>query len=134
MDTRQEIEYVLASWALGYDERDVPRMVDCFTPDANMTLVIGDEVIPLVGRDEVIGHMTEHHGIQKDQRRHVVTNVVIEPEAEAGVRQVTSYLTLLVTENGELRLQATGVYRDRFVKTDIGWRIAERHLTLDVHY
>jgi ketosteroid isomerase-like protein len=135
MSMTEEIQQVLASWALGYDERDVPRMVDCFTPDATMVLNIGGTEIlgPFEGRDAVIGHMTEHHAIQEDQRRHVVTNPVVEPVSEHEAK-VTSYLTLLVTDGDGVRLQATGVYRDRFVRGDRGWRIAYRHLDLDTHY
>jgi ketosteroid isomerase-like protein len=135
MSMTDEINYVLASWALGYDERDVPRMVACFTEDATMVLKIGgtETLGPYVGRDAVIKHMTDHHEIQNDQRRHVVSNAVIEPVSEDEAR-VTSYLTLIVTDENGVRLQAAGVYRDRFVRTTDGWRIAYRHLDLDVHY
>ena len=133
MSDRDEIENVLSSWALGYDERDVPMMESCFADDATMILDIGPERLgPFVGRAAVIGHMTEHHEIQTDQRRHVVSNVIVHQNGDEAA--VVSYLTLLVTDENVLRLQATGVYRDRFVKQPDGWRIAERHLNLDVHY
>ena len=135
MTFTEEIHYVLASWALGYDERDVPRMTECFTPEATMVLNIGgtETLGPFVGRDAVIKHITDHHEIQEDQRRHLVTNAVIEPlnDEEANV---TSYLTLIVTDGDGVRLQATGVYRDRFMRGEHGWRISYRHLDLDVHY
>jgi len=135
MTTNEEIQHVLASWALGYDERDVPRMIACFAPEATMVLNIGgtETLGPYVGRDAVIKHMTDHHEIQDDQRRHLVTNAVIE-DVTADEAKVTSYLTLIVTDGDGVRLQATGVYRDRFVHNESGWQIAYRHLDLDVHY
>ncbi|HVX21029.1 MAG TPA: nuclear transport factor 2 family protein [Acidimicrobiales bacterium] len=135
MNGRGAIENTLAAWALGYDEREPERMAACFTEDAVMTMdIAGDEQMgPFVGHAEVMGLFTEHHGIQTDQRRHVVTNVVIDDPTDEGV-PVTSYLTLLVTNDGELRAQATGVYRDVFVERDGRWLISRRHLYLDRHY
>ena len=105
------------------------------TADATMTLHIGDAETmgPYVGRDEVMRHFTDHHEIQTDQRRHVVTNVTLERDEPTEAR-TTSVLTLFVVEGGAVRVQATGVYRDHFVEEDGGWRIRERVLRLDAHY
>jgi ketosteroid isomerase-like protein len=135
MANRNEIENVLASWAFGYDERDVPRMADCFTADAVMTMDIGggEQMGPYTGHAEVMQHFTDHHAIQTDQRRHVTTNVVIIEQTDT-TASVCSYLTLLVTDSGSTRLQATGAYRDQFVLDGDRWKIRRRHLDLDVHY
>ena len=135
MADRSAIENVLASWALGYDERDVPRMAECFTADAVMTMDSGgnEQMGPYEGHAEVMKHFTDHHAIQTDQRRHVTTNVVIDDATESSAT-VTSYLSLLVTDKGNTRLQATGVYHDQFVLEGTRWKIRRRHLDLDVHY
>ena len=134
MSNRNAIENVLASWAYGYDERDVPRMAECFTQDAVMTMDIGggQSMGPYNGHAEVMKHFTDHHAIQTDCRRHVTTNVVVQDETENSAN-VMSYLTLLVTDGGVCRLQATGVYRDQFVLDGAKWKISRRHLDLDVH-
>lgn len=135
MADRSKIENVLASWAYGYDARDVARMADCFTEDAVMTMDIGgnETMGPYVGHAEVMKHFTDHHAVQTDQRRHVTTNVVVDDETDDSAT-VVSYLTLLVSEGGTTRLQATGVYHDQFVVEAGRWRIRRRHLDLDVHY
>jgi ketosteroid isomerase-like protein len=135
MADRGAIENVLAQWAFGYDERDVARMAKCFTADAVMTMDIGgaEQMGPYEGHAEVMKHFTDHHEIQTDQRRHVTTNVVIDEETDT-TASVFSYLSLLVTDGGVTRLQATGVYRDQFVLEDGSWKIRRRHLDLDVHY
>jgi hypothetical protein len=135
MADRAEIENVLATWALGYDDRRPELMRRCFTSDATMTLHIGDEETmgPYVGQDEVMAHFTDHHEIQTDQRRHVVTNVTLESD-EATEARTTSVLTLLVVADDVVRVQATGVYRDHFVLDGDRWRIRERVLRLDAHY
>lgn len=134
-DDRSAIADVLASWALGYDERDVARMARCFTEDASMVLEIegAPTMGPFIGHAEVMKHFTDHHEIQTDQRRHVVANPIID-HVDRDEARSASVLVLLVTDEHGQRVQATGVYRDRFVRTADGWRIAERHLRLDGHY
>lgn len=135
MSDRAAIENVLASWALGYDERDPSRMAACFTDDAVMTMDVAGvrRLGPFDGHEQVMGLFTEHQGEQSDQRRHVTTNVVID-EPTADGTPVTSYLALMVTQDGDVRLQATGVYRDLFVNTGTGWKIRRRDLHLDREY
>jgi hypothetical protein len=134
MTVRQDIKNTLAKWTVGYDERSVPMMADCFTQDAVMSLDIGEmKMGPFDGHAEVMKHFTDHHEIQTDQRRHVTTNVVVEDVTDATARSV-SYLSLWVTEDNAVRLQAAGVYRDEWTNAEGPWRIRHRHLTLDVHY
>jgi len=133
------ITHVLARWALGYDEGDEQLMESAFTEDAYMRLEIGREegnkeiMGPYNGRAEVMALFTDHQGLQHDQRRHVTTNVVITDD-RGDEASVASYLTLFVNDDNGVRLQATGVYRDEFVKRDGEWRIRERILYLDSHY
>ncbi|MFZ4516155.1 MAG: nuclear transport factor 2 family protein [Acidimicrobiia bacterium] len=138
MADREAIENQLMSWALGYDEFDVPRMAHVFAQDAQMIMHIGlgdnvEHMGPYVGHDAVMGLFTSHQEEQGDQRRHVTTNVVFENETDSTC-DTTCYLTLLVTSNNVLRLQATGVYRDNWIVEDGVWRIKNRDLSLDVHY
>lgn len=135
MAVRSAIEHVLSLWALGYDDRVSEWMEQCFTEDATMTLHIGDAATmgSYVGRAAVLKQFTDHHDVQTDQRRHVVTNVVFEEVGETTAR-TASCLTLFVVEGEASRTQATGVYRDRFVFDSDRWAIRERVLRLDAHY
>ncbi len=135
MADRSAIENVLASWALGYDQREVARMADCFTEDAVMTMDIGgtETMGPYVGHAEVMKHFTDHHEIQTDQRRHLTTNIVIDDETDTEA-SVISTLTLVVIDQGAIEVRATGIYRDQFVLDGDRWRIKERLLELDLHY
>ena len=47
---------------------------------------------------------------------------------------VLSNLALFATENGEVRLITTGVYRDKVVREGDTWQLLERHLDLDLPY
>jgi hypothetical protein len=135
MADRCAIENTLSSWALGYDQREPKRMERCFTPDAELIMDISgtEKMGPYIGRDEVMKHFLDHHAIQIDQRRHITTNVVIDEETE-DTASVVSCLTLLVTEGNSIRLQASGLYRDNFVKSESGWQISRRRIELDTHF
>lgn len=135
MADRSAIENTLASWAWGYDNREPERMQRCFTPDSDLVMDIGgsETMGPYIGRSEVMKHFTDHHAIQTDQRRHLTTNILIEDETDDSAF-VISYLTLIVTDENGTRLQAAGVYKDNFVRTDAGWQIHHRRIELDSHY
>ena len=135
MADRGAIENTLASWALGYDQREPERMERCFTPDAELIMDIrgAEQMGPYIGRAEVMKHFLDHHAIQTDQRRHITTNVVVDDETD-DTASVISCLTLLVTEDNVIRLQASGLYHDQFVKTESGWQIKQRRIELDIHY
>lgn len=135
MSMKDEIQFVIANWTVGYDERELDRMTAAFTEDASMEIdIAGFETLgPFVGRAAVIKDMTDHWELEKYKTRHVTTNVVIE-EAGAEEARVSCYLTLFVIDGPTTTLQATGMYRDRFVLTEEGWKITYRHLTLDAHY
>ena len=92
-----------------------------------------EQMGPYIGRAEVMKHFLDHHATQTDQRRHITTNVVVDDETDTSA-SVISCLTLLVTEDNVIRLQASGLYRDQFVKTDVGWQIKQRRIELDIHY
>lgn len=138
MADRQAIENMLSSWAYGYDEREPERMRAAFAEDAVMTMEIGlgddkEMMGPYEGIEEVMGLFTDHHGVQRDQRRHVTTNLVVLEETDDSA-SIASYLSLFVTEGDDVRLQATGVYRDQVALIDGNWRIRRRLLQLDSHY
>lgn len=135
MADRSAIENTLANWAYGYDAREPERMERCFTPDSDLVMDIGgaETMGPYTGREEVMKHFTDHHAIQTDQRRHLTTNILIEEETD-DTASVISYLTLIVTDGDGTRLQAAGVYKDQFVRTEAGWQIQHRRIELDSHY
>jgi 3-phenylpropionate/cinnamic acid dioxygenase small subunit len=65
--------------------------------------------------------------------RHIVTNVVIEVDEQAGTAVSRSYFTALQALS-DLALQpiASGRYHDRFERHDGHWRFAERRVHVDL--
>ncbi len=131
MADRGAIEEIFARYAWGMDSRQFQFTRETFAEDARFTLDIqGTPAIePLSGA--AIGDFIETTTReQKDQRRHVITNLHIEDEREDSATAI-AYLSLLVTENDELHAQATGVYRTEVDRRDGEWRFRTMHLDLD---
>ena len=134
VETRLDLQELLARVSYAYDVRDLALLESCFAPQASLTMRIagGDLVGPFEGRDAIMGLNRGAMEQQTDVRKHVVSNVFFE-EGESGITAV-SFLTLIATENGETRLLSAGIYRDAVIETDSGWCIAQRHIELDNGY
>lgn len=135
MSDRDEIENLLNAYALAYDENDMDAMEECFTEDAGMTLRIqdGDLLGPFEGREAIVKLMRDSLASQTDQRRHIVTNLVIRDLA-GSVARAESYLTLISVEGNALTVLSTARYEDRLVLDSGRWRFSGRHVQLDLPY
>ena len=83
------------------------------------------------GRAEISERMgARREATQPAQRRHIITNVILDAEGPDRVR-AASYLLLGSTEDGALELPVTGRYADVLVRQGDRWVIADRTLTMD---
>lgn len=135
MTARAEIENLLNRYSLAYDKPDMAVMAATFSDDAVMSLRIGggDIIGPFDGKEAIMKLMTDSLASQSDQRRHLVTNLVIEKETDDEAT-VTSYLTLISVADGKASLLSTAVYEDEVRKDDGEWRFTKRHIELDLPY
>jgi 3-phenylpropionate/cinnamic acid dioxygenase small subunit len=118
------------AWALDVKDWDLLRQV--FHEDASLTLELtgADTVGPIAPGAEVVDFISSTSEGQDDQRRHVVTNLRYESEGEEDV-VVTATLTLLVTADGELSVQSTGVFHTEVVLEAGRWQFRDFRLALD---
>ncbi len=132
---RLEIHELLARTVYGLDQRDPSIIEPCFTEDANFLLEIkdADEIPPFEGRETIMGLMIGSMNDHTDDRRHIVSNIFIESEA-GDTAVVVSSLVAVQSENGEIGVMTSGVYRDKVSKLAGKWQISERHLALDVPF
>jgi hypothetical protein len=114
----------LARYCWGYDERRLDVLTECFTPDAIWEgSVMGTTPIgPMDGRDEVIRWLTEFWPHQRDQRRHVMTNCVVDQQTDDRAVAFT-YLLLLSARDERVSLETTGAYRIALRREDGVWLI-----------
>lgn len=128
------IHELLSRSAYAFDEQQLDMLEACFTEDAVFSIRIagGDMVGPFTGREDIMNLYRSSLESQTDVRRHVVSNIFFE--SEDGDPVVISNLTLMATENGEIKLLTAGIYRDTVRSTADGWRLLNRHLDLDRPY
>jgi len=116
---------------------------DLFTPDGTFAIpaierfgapplsVRGTEALRGYIRDVIDGVFDEKIGLPKGTRkRYLVSNVLLRSDGDDGAAGSAYLVMIAVTAEGP-RLLGTGVYRDRFVRTDAGWKIADRVLEPD---
>lgn len=133
---RQEISEVLCRYAVYVDDGEFDRLETLFAGDATFDISPDPKIIPLPaeGRRRIREVLEGRYDVvsKVDQRRHLITNLVIDElgEDEAVTR---CFLTVLSVpkSGGSVELRGTGVYHDRLRRINGSWLIAERRLVLD---
>jgi 3-phenylpropionate/cinnamic acid dioxygenase small subunit len=135
MNTRGEIENLLYRVARYLDEKDLEGVESCYTKASQVTINIASKGISeeLKDRHSFMAMVRARVAEQQDNRLHVITNVEIFNETEATAEAI-SYLTLLSSSKGSMKLLTGGVYRDSLVKQGSSWLIDKRQLDLASPY
>ena len=133
-EEKLEIHELLSRAAYAYDERKIGLLEACFAKQASFSMRIagGDLIGPFESKSGIMDLMTGSMEEQTDVRRHVISNIFFEVAADKIV--VISNLTLIATENDDIQLMSSGIYRDQVIKENGEWFIASRYLELDKPY
>lgn len=122
---RFEIVAVTYKYALALDTRDWGLLTNCFTPDATADFGVWGKAI---GVEQIIAAARPvMEGMERTQ--HLIANHLITLNGDAA--ECTCYLVaehLLSAAAGGSTSTTRGLYRDHFVRTSDGWRIAARIL------
>jgi hypothetical protein len=109
----------------GFDERREDVLSSCFTQDAVWRAgVMGETVVgPFVGRDQVLRWLTGFWPHQRDQRRHMTLNFIVE-EVTDMTATAMCYLILLGSTRAATALETAGMYRLGYRLEGGEWLIA----------
>jgi len=126
---------VLYEYCRAVDECDLDALGGCFTDDAVIDTVVADgTTVPrLSGRDGIVEFIRAGRERQGDRRRHLVTNPRVVEDGD-GRAVVLSYLLIVATADGQVKVNCTGTYRTEFVLDDGRWRIQAKRIDLDAIY
>jgi hypothetical protein len=115
----------IARYCWAYDERRVGLLGDCFTEDAIWEGNVLDQVPigPFNGRDTIIKWLSEFWPHQKDQRRHMLLNTIVE-EQGSDTAITLSYLLLMASTGTAMSMESMGFYRTAYRRENDHWRIA----------
>ena len=132
---RGDLVELIARYSHLLNDGEFDRLQTLFTEDARFLTSGRDAAmpVPVVGAAAIRAAVEQRYatvgvGVQL---RHVITATVID---ELGERTASAHslLVLVATpRSGAGELRGSGVYHDRFVREDAGWRFAERVLGLD---
>ena len=122
---RDEIVSVTYKYALALDTRDWALLNSCFTPDATADFGVWGKAL---GIEQIIAAARPvMEGMERTQ--HIIANHLITLNGDEA--DCICYLAaehLLTAAAGSSTSTTRGLYRDRFVRTPGGWRIAARKL------
>ncbi len=133
-DARDAITALIYGYAERIDAGDFEGVADLF---ANATLTFEGFDHACRGHDEVLALYTGTTRRYEDgtpRTKHVMTNVIVEVDEDAGTADSRSYFTVLQAVPGALALQPViaGRYRDRFELVDGQWRFAAMHIITEL--
>ena len=117
---RLELHELPGRYGDAIDDRDWARLDRIFTPDAVFDLTDLDGP-RLEGLEAIKAFMDTE---ARHPRTHTMTNIYVD-ETDAGVEMHFRILALL--PEGRV---GTASYHDKVVKTDAGWRVADRMIHL----
>jgi ketosteroid isomerase-like protein len=129
--SHRAIENLIAAYAELVDDGDFAG-VGHLLADATF---IGRNM-PITGRDAIEAMFRDSMIVYEDgtpHTKHLVTNVIVEVDEEAGTAAARSYVTALQALP-DLPLQpiVSGRYHDRFERCDGRWRFVERRVHIDL--
>ena len=115
----------IARYCWAYDERRIEHLGDCFTGDAIWEgNVLGQIPIgPFEGRGAIVDWLSKFWSHQKDQRRHLVLNTIVEAQDDE-TAATSSYLLLMASTGDAVSIESMGFYRVTYRRDGPAWRIA----------
>jgi hypothetical protein len=119
-----EVQQCVNRYSWAYDDRRTDALAECFTDDAVWEASIMDEfqVGPFVGRDRVMEWLTRFWRYQRDQRRHVFTNFVVD-DYDGELITAYCYLQLFGSRHSESAFETAGFVRFELARAGERWAI-----------
>jgi hypothetical protein len=130
---RLSIMEAFARWGIAYDEGRPQVIGSLFTEDARYVVTEGSAtpIAELHGREEIVTGVMNVLRMQNDQRRHAMSNVVIE-RMESNSATALAYGIVTIADDQTLTLGASVIYTADLVKGDDGvWRFSRFVIGMD---
>lgn len=128
-----EILNLIARLAHIADDGDLSQYADCYAEDIvwQTAGAPNDAGVIRRGLTEVVagsaGRRAEGTQGPGTHVRHVVSTSELQPDGADGALG-RSYWRMYQNANTDPQIRALGVYADKFVRTAVGWRLAERSI------
>jgi hypothetical protein len=126
------IQETFARWGIAYDEARLDVVRTLFTPDAVFEVTLGsaEPIARAVGLDEIVLNVGNSLRQQADQRRHALSNLVIDELSKTRATAI-AYGIVTIAADG-LKLGATVIYSaDLRKEADGVWRFSRFVIGMD---
>jgi hypothetical protein len=125
----------IARYCWAYDERRADLLAACFTEDGVWEgNVLGKTAVgPFVGRERIREWLCGFWPHQRDQRRHMLLNTIVEAQV-AGSVVTLSYLLLMSSDSRRVNLETSGFYRVLHRRVGEQWQIASLSAGFDAPF
>ena len=134
LSARAQIAEAFYRFGFAHDEARADVVVSCFTEDCIYEVGLGNAqpFTRFTGRAELFERNTLIVAEQKDQRRHLMSNVMVEKlDLQAGTAQAIAYGAVTVAADG-LTVGASTFYTADLVREEDGcWRFAYFFIGID---
>lgn len=137
VEDRMALLDLISAYSHTWDGRDQRGWVALFTDDAVLQASFRGELAWTYGSNRARSEFIESFWAGADktgilQSRHFQTNTIFTPQGDGRVRADTMF-AVAFQHKGEAgpRISNTGIYRDRFVKTEGGWKFERRDILVD---
>ena len=134
--TRLQIAETFYRFAIGHDEARLDVVLSCFAEDG-VFMVSQGQAEPFTshqGRPEIHAALLNVIGQQNDQRRHLMSNIVIEDLTDLTARVVAYGLVSAIGHGHGLRLGASVIYVAELSREADGcWRFSRFHIGMDAY-
>ncbi|MEQ1648940.1 MAG: nuclear transport factor 2 family protein [Hyphomicrobiaceae bacterium] len=132
---RLMIHETFARWGIAWDEGCLDVIRSLFTDDGELVILeaTSKPLQHLKGHDAILEHVRRTRAVQADQRRHAITNIVVE-QLDAEHATALAYGVVTCVKGGQIFLGATVFYRGDLIKHPTsGWQFMNFIIGMDAY-
>jgi 3-methyladenine DNA glycosylase/8-oxoguanine DNA glycosylase len=122
-------------WGIAWDEGCLDVIDSLFTKNGELVILEGkaEPLAHLKGHDQILDHVQNSRAAQADQRRHAISNVVVE-QLDSSRATALAYGLVSTVQNGQMILAATVIYRGELCKDVVkGWQFETFIIGMDAY-
>ena len=132
---RLMINETFARWGIAWDEGRLDVIRSLFTEHGEL-LILEATAKPLQhlkGHDAILEHVRRTYATQADQRRHAISNIVLD-QLDPSRATALAYGVVTAVKGGQILLGATVVYRGELIKHPTsGWQFEKFFIGMDAY-
>lgn len=132
---RLMIAECFSRWGIAWDEGCLDVIDSLFVKNGELVILEGtaEPLAQLTGSEQILSHVNKSRAVQADQRRHAISNVVVE-QLDASRATALAYGLVSTVQSGQMILAATVIYRAELVKDVVkGWQFETFIIAMDAY-